>query len=156
TVKQANAGSVMPAYHDIDNEPCHGSGFLITEILRNQWGFDGLVVADYAGINLLYSHHGVARDQAEAAALAFKSGLDIELPGYECAQHLPQAIDRGQISQEKIDEIVTRILVEKLRLGLFENPFADENKVSLQSDHAKHLAKEVAVKSVVLLENNEI
>jgi beta-xylosidase len=155
-VKQANAGSVMPAYHDIDNEPCHGSSFLLTEILRNQWGFDGLVVADYAGINLLYSHHGVARDQAEAAALAFKSGLDIELPGYECAQHLPQAIDRGQISQEKVDEIVTRILVEKFRLGLFENPFVDENKVNLQSDHAKHLAKEVALQSFVLLENDGI
>jgi beta-glucosidase len=97
-VKLANAGSVMPAYHDIDNEPCHASHFLLTEVLRGQWGFDGLVVADYAGINLLHAHHGVARDKAEAAALAFNAGLDIELPAFECAEHLPQAIERRQIS----------------------------------------------------------
>ncbi|MGB7794128.1 MAG: glycoside hydrolase family 3 N-terminal domain-containing protein, partial [Terrimicrobiaceae bacterium] len=84
-VKQANAGSVMPAYHDIDNEPCHASSFLLTDVLRHQWGFNGLVVADYAGINLLYTHHGVAKDKAEAAAQAFNAGLDIELPGFECA-----------------------------------------------------------------------
>jgi Glycosyl hydrolase family 3 C-terminal domain/Glycosyl hydrolase family 3 N terminal domain/Fibronectin type III-like domain len=155
-VKQANAGSVMPAYHDIDNEPCHSSRSLLTETLRHQWDFDGLVVADYAGINLLHTHHGVAMDQAEAAALAFDAGLDIELPGYECAQHLPQAIERRQISVEKINEIVARILVEKFRLGLFENPYVDEDKVSLQSDSAKHLAKEVALQSVVLLENKGI
>ena len=155
-VKQANAGSVMPAYHDIDNEPCHSSRFLLTEVLRDQWGFDGLVVADYAGINLLHAHHGVAKDKAEAAALAFNAGLDIELPGFECAEHLELAVERREISEEKIDEIVARALGEKFRLGLFENPYADENKVSLQSDRAKELAKEVALQSVVLLENKGI
>jgi beta-xylosidase len=155
-VKQANAGSVMPAYHDIDNEPCHASRFLLTEALRDQWSFDGLVVADYAGINLLYVHHGVARDQAEAAALAFNAGLDIELPGFECAQHLQQAVERRQISKEKINEIVARVLAMKFRLGLFENPYVDENQVSLQSDSARNVAKEAALQSVVLLENNGI
>jgi beta-glucosidase len=155
-VKQANAGSVMPAYHDIDNEPCHASRFLLTEVLRNQWSFDGLVVADYAGINLLYVHHGVARDKAEAAVLAFNAGLDIELPAFECAQHLQQAVEERQISEEKINEIVARILAVKFRLGLFENPYVDENQVSLQSDSARSLAKEVALQSVVLLENSGI
>jgi beta-xylosidase len=155
-VKQANAGSVMPAYHDIDNEPCHASRLLLTEVLRDQWGFDGLVVADYAGINLLYAHHGVAKDKAGAAALAFNAGLDIELPGFECAEHLQQAIGRREISEEKINEIVARVLAEKFRLGLFENPYADESQVSLQSDSARELAKEVALQSIVLLENNGI
>jgi beta-xylosidase len=155
-VKQANAGSVMPAYHDIDNEPCHASRLLLTEVLRDQWGFDGLVVADYAGINLLYAHHGVAKDKAEAAALAFNAGLDIELPGFECAEHLQQAIERREIIEEKINEIVARVLAEKFRLGLFENPYADESQVSLQSDSARELAKEVALQSIVLLENNGI
>ena len=155
-VKQANAGSVMPAYHDIDNEPCHASRFLLTEVLRNQWSFDGLVVADYVGINLLYVHHGVARDKAEAAVLAFNAGLDIELPAFECAQHLQQAVEERQISEEKINEIVARILAVKFRLGLFENPYVDENQVSLQSDSARSLAKEVALQSVVLLENSGI
>jgi beta-glucosidase len=155
-VKQANAGSVMPAYHDIDNEPCHSSRFLLTEVLRNQWGFDGLVVADYAGVNLLHTHHAVAKDKAEAAALAFNAGLDIELPGFECAEHLQQAVERRQISEEKIDEIVARILAEKFRLGLFEKPYVDENQVSLQSSSAKDAAKQVALESIVLLENKGI
>ena len=155
-VKQANAGSVMPAYHDIDNEPCHASGFLLTDILLHQWGFNGLVVADYAGINLLYAHHGVARDKAEAAAQALNAGLDIELPGFECAEHLQRAVERGQITEEKINKIVSRILTEKFLLGLFENPYVDENQVSLQSKTARDLAKEVALQSVVLLENNGI
>ena len=155
-VKQANAGSVMPAYHDIDNEPCHASRFLLTEVLREQWGFDGLVVADYAGINLLHTHHGVARDKAEAASQAFNAGLDIELPGFECAEHLHEAIKRKEISEERINEIVTRVLTEKFRLGLFEDPCVDENQVSLSSDGARELAREVALQSIVLLENHGI
>jgi beta-xylosidase len=155
-VKQAHAGSVMPAYHDIDNEPCHASRFLLTEVLRDQWGFDGLVVADYAGIHLLHAHHAVAKDKAEAAAQAFNAGLDIELPGFECAEHLQQAIERSEITEEKINEIVARVLTEKFRLGLFENPYTDENQVSLPSDRARKLALEVALQSVVLLENQGI
>jgi beta-xylosidase len=155
-VKQANAGSVMPAYHDIDNEPCHASRFLLTEVLRDQWGFHGLVVADYAGINLLHAHHGVAKNKAEAAALAFNAGLDIELPAFECAEHLPQAVESRQISEQKINEIVSRVLGEKFRLGLFENPYVDENQVFLPSDGARDLAKEVALQSIVLLENKGI
>jgi beta-xylosidase len=155
-VKQANAGSVMPAYHDIDNEPCHGSRFLLTEVLRDRWGFDGLVVADYAGIHLLHTHHGVAKDKAEAAAQAFSAGLDIELPGFECAENLPEAIERLDLREECISEIVARILTEKFRLGLFENPYADESQVILSSDAARGLAKEVALQSIVLLENKGV
>jgi beta-xylosidase len=155
-VKQANAGSVMPAYHDIDNEPCHASRFLLTEVLREQWGFDGLVVADYAGINLLHAHHGVARDKAEAAAQAFNAGLDIELPGFECAEHLQDAVARLEIDEPRINEIVARVLTEKFRVGLFEYPYADENQVNLSSQGARNLAREVALQSVVLLENKGV
>ncbi|MFL9966542.1 glycoside hydrolase family 3 N-terminal domain-containing protein [Paraburkholderia sediminicola] len=79
-VKLADAGSIMPAYHDIDGVPCHADRSLLTDTLRGKWGFDGLAVADYAAVDLLYSHHAVARDSAEAAALAFNAGLDVELP----------------------------------------------------------------------------
>ncbi|KPC49576.1 glycoside hydrolase family 3 N-terminal domain-containing protein [Amantichitinum ursilacus] len=155
-VKQANAGSVMPAYHDIDNEPSHASRHLLTEVLREQWGFDGLVVADYVGVSLLYQHHGLARDQAEAAALAFNAGLDIELPGDDCAAHLHTAVERGLISPHKIDEIVARILQHKFELGLFEHPYADENNIRLRSPAALAAAREVAQQSIVILENNGI
>ena len=155
-VKQANAGSVMPAYHDIDNEPCHGSRRLLTEVLRDQWGFDGLVVADYVGISLLYRDHKIAADSAEAAALAFNAGLDIELPGEDCAVNLKTALDRGQIKLERIDEIVARVLTEKFRLGLFEHPYTDEEQIALRTPEALEVAREVARESVVILENNGI
>ena len=155
-VKQANAGSVMPAYHDIDNEPCHSWHYLLTTLLREHWGFDGLVVADYGGVSLLHVHHAVAQDKAEAAALAFNAGLDIELPGFDCTENLQEALRRGQITAEKIDEIVGRILSEKFRLGLFEKPYADENQVDLQAESARKLAKEVALQSIVLLENRGV
>jgi beta-xylosidase len=155
-VKQANAGSVMPAYHDIDNVPCHSFRHLLTEVLRDQWGFDGLVVADYVGVSLLYRDHGVAADPAEAAALAFNAGLDIELPGEDCAVHLKTALERGQITIEKIDAIVGRVLTEKFRLGLFEHPYADEEKIALRTPEALEVACDVARQSIVILENNGI
>ncbi|MCT4704065.1 glycoside hydrolase family 3 C-terminal domain-containing protein [Enterobacteriaceae bacterium H20N1] len=153
-VKLANAGSVMPAYHDIDNQPGHSDEFLLTTVLREQWGFDGLIVADYGGVSLLHQHHGVSHDAAESAALAFNAGLDVELPKDDCARHLAQAVERGLITMEKIDEIVARVLKEKFRLGLFEHPYADENKIELQSESTVRIAREVATRSITLLEND--
>ncbi len=155
-VKQARAGSVMPAYHDIDNESCHGSRHLLTQVLRDEWGLDGLIVADYIGISLLYQHHNVASDRAEAAALAFGAGLDIELPADDCAAHLGEALERGLISIETIDAVVRRILVEKIRLGLFERPYVDEGAIDLQSPGTVALAREVARQGVVVLENDGV
>ena len=155
-VKLANAGSVMPAYHDVDNESCHASRHLLTTVLREEWGFDGLIVADYIGINLLYQHHNLARDPAEAAAMAFNAGLDIELPSDDCASHLEAAVERGQISIETIDHIVSRIVTEKFRLGLFEQPYADEGAIRLQAPATVAVAGEVARQSIVVLENNGV
>jgi beta-glucosidase len=155
-VKQANAGSVMPAYHDVDNESCHASHRLLTKVLREEWGFSGIVVADYIGISLLYQHHNLAADRAEAAALAFRAGLDVELPGDDCATHLADAVGRGLLSTETVDAAVMRILVEKLRLGLFERPYADEGAIELQSPATVALARDVAAEAVVVLENRGI
>jgi beta-glucosidase-like glycosyl hydrolase len=155
-VKQANPGSVMPAYHDIDNESCHASHRLLTEVLREEWGFDGLIVADYIGISLLYQHHNLARDRAEAAALAFNAGLDIELPADDCTAHLGEALQRGLITTDTIDAIVRRIVTEKLRLGIFERPYVDEGAIDLQSPATVAVAREVAQQGIVVLSNNGI
>lgn len=155
-VKGANPGSVMPAYHDIDNEPCHASHHLLTQVLREEWGFDGIIVADYVGVSLLYQHHGVAADKAEAAAQSFNAGLDIELPGNDCAAQISEALERGLLSMAKIDEIVARVLTEKFRLGLFEHPYVDEDAIALQAPEAIEVAKEVARQSIVVMENNGI
>ncbi len=155
-VKLGNAGSVMPAYHDIDGEPCHASPQLLTEVLREQWGFDGLIVADYGGIQLLHSHHGVAADSAEAAALAFNAGLDIELPDDACAHHVTDALERELISVDKLDEIVARILTTKFELGLFETPYTPVPKEALHTADSARLAYEAACESVVLLKNDGV
>lgn len=155
-VKLANAGSVMPAYHDIDNQPGHSDAFLLTTLLRERWGFDGIVVADYGGVSLLHQHHGVSEDAAHSAALAFNAGLDVELPKDDCARQLAQALERGLISMAKIDEIVARLLTVKFRLGLFEHPYTDESAISLQSPATRQAARDVATRSITLLENRNI
>ena len=156
TVKGANAGSIMPAYHDIDGEPLHASRHMLTEVLRDQWGFDGLIVADYIGVTLLATHHAIADDKGEAAAIAFKAGLDVELPSNECTPDLATALERGQITMGEVDEIVRRILTEKFRIGLFENPYADEGAIALRTPEALALAREVATQGTTLLENNGV
>jgi beta-glucosidase-like glycosyl hydrolase len=155
-VKLADAGAVMPAYHDIDGIPCHADPMLIEGTLRRKWGFDGLVVADYAGVNLLYSHHGVAHDAAKAAALAFNAGLDVELPGHECALHLKTAIERGDIGLPAIDAAVSRVLTAKFRLGLFEHPYADPDRVDVNGEQAAAVARRAALESIILLKNDAV
>ncbi|WP_211236232.1 glycoside hydrolase family 3 N-terminal domain-containing protein [Aliagarivorans marinus] len=153
-VKLAKAGSVMPAYHDIDGEPCHASPYLLTEVLRNQWGFEGLVVADYDAVKLLHTDHGVASDFAEAAALSFNAGLDVELPDNRCSAELQSAIERGSFSQDKLDEIVGRILRHKFELGLFERPYCEVPEQALDQTCSKQLAYQAASESLVLLKND--
>jgi beta-xylosidase len=156
-LKLTEAGSVMPAYHDLDGTPLHSSRRLLTELLRERWGFDGLIVSDYEGIALLYQDHRVAEDAAAAAALAVKAGVDVELPGYSCFKEgLEQALDRGLLDIAEIDQAVTRILVEKSRLGLFEHPYTDEKAIQLNTKHSRELAAEAAAKSMVLLKNDGI
>jgi beta-glucosidase-like glycosyl hydrolase len=155
-VKLGNAGSVMPAYHDIDGQPLHASRALLTTLLRDEWGFDGLIVADYIGVNLLHQHHGIAADAAQSAALAFGAGLDVELPGADCAPELALALERGEIDMATIDQTVSRVLLEKFRIGLFEKPYADENAIAFQTAEAVALAREVARQSVVILRNDGV
>ena len=155
-VKLGNVGSVMPAYHDIDGEPVHASKHLLTKVLRDDWGFDGLVVADYIGVKLLKTHHAVAADDAEAAALTFNAGLDVELPGHDCAPNLTEAVSRGLISEEQINTIVARVLTEKFRLGLFERPYADDSAVVLRTPETVQIARDVAEQSVTILDNNGV
>ena len=156
-VKLAGAGSVMPAYHDIDGEPCSASRHYITEVLRERWGFDGLVVSDYEAIRLLYAHHGVARDEAEAAALALQAGMDMELPGFTCFKTgVEKALARGILEIGTLDAAVRRVLVEKSRLGLFENPYVDEGAITLNSSEHRKIAAEAAARSIVLLKNDGV
>ena len=154
-VRLGNAGAVMPAYHDLDGEPIHESRHLLTEVLREEWGFDGLVVSDYEGIAQLYQDHRTREDIAAAAAAALEAGVDQEMPGETAYREgLRRALDRGTLDPSVVDAAVRRVLVEKMRLGLFDRPYAQEDAVRLNPPEHRDLARRVAADSIVLLKND--
>ncbi|WP_198543882.1 glycoside hydrolase family 3 N-terminal domain-containing protein [Petroclostridium xylanilyticum] len=155
-VKEAKLASIMPAYHEMDGVPCHSSKELLTEILKNHWGFDGLVVSDYFAINMLYDYHRLKKDKALAAKTALEAGVDIELPSTDCyGQPLKEAVQSGLVEESLIDAVVRRILKKKFLLGLFENPYVDVQKVSgvFDTPAQRELAHKIAQQSMVLLKN---
>jgi beta-glucosidase len=155
-IERGKATAVMNAYHEIDGIPCAASEELLTDVLRNEWGFDGIVVSDYSAIEQLHNYHRLAQDKGEAARLALTAGIDIELPKSNCyAQPLREQIEKGLVSEELVDRAVLRILKLKFRLGLFENPYVKSDGVKGIFDAPEHrkLALEAARKSLVLLKN---
>ena len=153
-VRLGGALSLMNGYQEIDGVPCAANRWLLTEVLRGEWGFEGTVVADYWSVVMLMSLHGVAQDAAEASAKALNAGLDQELPLPHCYwQGIPEALERGLLTMQTLDLSVSRVLRQKFRLGLFENPYADADKVEVASDSARALSAQVAAESLVLLKN---
>lgn len=155
-VKKAGAQSIMSCYHDVDGVPGTASRYLLTEILRDQWGFEGTVVSDYFAVRFLQTRHRIVADAADAAGRALHAGMDVELPWSDCyAEGLPEALKRGKITQAEIDLSCERILAQKFALGLFERPYVEEGgPYVLQSD--RDLNREAADRSIVLLKNDGI
>ena len=156
-VKRAGAKSVMNAYIDVDGVPCGASRALLTGILRERWGFDGIVVADYFAVRMLHQLQHVTEGATESAAAALSAGLDVELPTAECyATGLGEALDRGLLDLATLDEAVRRVLRLKFQLGLFEAPYADLAAIDFDRPEERALAREVAEKSIVLLANDGV
>jgi beta-glucosidase len=155
-VKEGGVLSVMNAYHEIDGIPCGASEELLTDILRHEWGFDGVVVSDYFAIAQLVTTHKIAAQSGDAAALALKAGLDVELPFTNCyGEPLQKAVASGSVPIAVVDRAVSRVLTLKFRLGLFENSFVNPESAVKIIDTPEHreLALEAARKSIVLLKN---
>ena len=119
---EAGALAVMPAFTDIDGVPLTAHRGLLTGLLRDEWGFDGVVIRDYTAIDELVAH-GVAADTVEAAALALNAGVDIDMMSRAYERGLPAALERGLVTIEAIDAAVARVLTLKERLGLFDDPY---------------------------------
>jgi beta-glucosidase len=155
-IKTANLASIMNAYHELDGVPCGSSRQLLTDLLRNQLGFEGMVVSDYFAINMLAEYHHVAESKGEAAKMALEAGIDVELPSTDCyGKPLRQAIEDRTVDEALIDEAVSRILRMKFLLGLFENSYVDAARAVEVFDTTKQraLARRIAQKSIVLLKN---
>lgn len=152
----AGAGSVMTSFNDINGVPATANKWLMTELLRDQWGFGGFVVTDYTAVNELVDH-GLG-DLQEVSARSLKAGIDMDMVGEGFLTTLKKSLDEGKVSEADIDLACRRVLEAKYRLGLFDDPFryCDESRAQQVILHPAHLAKarETAGKSFVLLKND--
>lgn len=155
-IKEAGLAGIMNAYHELDGVPCAASRRLLTEILRDEWGFEGIVVSDYNAIVMLADYHRVAADKSEAACQALTAGIDIELPGIDCyGEPLAQGVKSGKPGMDVVDTAVGRILALKFRLGLFDDGLVDPERSerSFGKPEQAALARRAAQESIVLLKN---
>lgn len=156
---EAGAMGVMSSYNDYDGIPVSGSHYFLTEILREQWGFDGYVVSDSEAVEFLYSKHRVATDLSDAAAQVVNAGLNVRT-AFSLPENyilpLRKAIADGKVSMEILDSRVADVLRVKFRLGLFDNPYRGNAQLAecvVHSEEHQSIARQAALESIVLLKN---
>ncbi|MFF8591359.1 glycoside hydrolase family 3 N-terminal domain-containing protein [Streptomyces sp. NPDC015220] len=156
-LREAGARSVMAAYNDTDGVPASADPHLLTELLREEWGFTGTVVADYFGIDFLRTLHRVAGSTAESGHLALAAGIDVELPTVKCyGEDLVAAVRAGTVPESLVDRAARRVLLQKCELGLLDadwSPEPADEGVDLDSAENRAVARRLAEESVVLLAN---
>jgi beta-glucosidase len=154
----AGAGSVMASFNEVDGIPATGSHWLMTEVLRNQWGFDGFVVTDYTGIFEMIAH-GVG-DFESVSVQALKAGIDMDMVSEGFVSNVKTALEKGLVSMEEIDLACRRILEAKYRLGLFEDPYkfcrAEQAAEEVYCQEHRDIARKIASESFVLLKNDGV
>jgi beta-glucosidase len=154
-VQEAKAMSVMPCYTEIRSEPVHGNKWLLNDILKKEWGFKGVVVSDYEGIKMLNDIHYVSPTAEEAALRAFTAGIDIETPDPYGYPSLLKLVKEGKVSMELLNQSIDKILTEKFRLGLFDDPYVDPTHADefTNGPAMRAIALKAARQSMVLLKN---
>lgn len=157
-IRHGGARGVMPAYNTLDGVPVSGSKSFLGGMLRRDFGFDGLVISDLGAVAQLYTKHGTAADDLHAVAQALKAGVDLDLDNRVASHLIVNAVNAGILAEEDLDRAVASVLRAKFRLGLFERPYADLDSVpdTLDSDRERQLARTIAEKSVVLLQNKAV
>ena len=156
-VKQAHVQSVMASYNEIDGIPSHSNHHLLVDILRQEWGFRGVLVSDYFGISELIRVHHVVNSKEAAAKLALEAGVDVELPFPDAYPSLIEQVKQGSVSESEIDRAAGNMLREKLLAGLFDDATVDPayaEKITNSPEHQK-LALEAAREAIILLKNQD-
>lgn len=155
-VKDANVCAVMPSYNEVDGMPAHSNRWLLTDVLRGEWGFSGYVFTDYGGLSQLHNFHHVAANASEAAVMGINAGVDLEAARPDAYARLSDLVKAGKVKEEQIDAAVRRILRAKFMAGLFDKPYPDPERLSEVVHRPEHvaLALEVAQESAVLLKND--
>ncbi|HVI99389.1 MAG TPA: glycoside hydrolase family 3 N-terminal domain-containing protein [Sphingomonas sp.] len=157
-IRRTGVAAVMPSYNEIDGVPSHANKWLLTDVLRGEWGFRGAITSDYSAIDQLKDIHHVAGDLEEAARLALAAGVDMDLPDGLSYQTLVAQVRAGKVPEAEVDDAVRYVLDMKFRSGLFEHPYADVAvaEAITNNDEARALALEAAQKSIVLLKNDGV
>ncbi len=159
-VRRSGLASMMPAYCDVDGVPCHASHELLTTILRDEWGFDGIVASDYTGVEMLSTAHQLTCDLGDVARLALTAGVDAELPHTVAfAGPLVAALEDGRIDESLLDDTVARVLRVKFRLGLFDRPYVEPPTDATLADLAadeERAGRDLARGSLVLVKNDGV
>ena len=153
---EAGAATFMSAFNDFNNEPSTGSTFLLRELLKNQWGFKGFVVSDWGSVGEMMNHR-YAKDEKEAAYKGIKAGLDMEMVSECYSKNLVSLVKEGKVSIKLVDDAVRRILEQKYKLGLFDDPFRycdeERERTVIGSQESRKEACYVSERSIVLLKN---
>ncbi len=153
---EAGALSTMSAFNDLNGVPASGNHWLLTQILRDEWGFTGFVVSDYTSENGLIAH-GFAADGRDAARIALLAGIDMSMVSGLFLQHIPDLVEKGDVPIARVDQAVRRVLMTKAALGLFDDPYRGcdprRERAVVGSREHRDLAREAGVKSIVLLKN---
>ena len=154
-VQEASVMNVMATYNELWGLPAHINSYLLRDILRKEWGFKGVMVSDYFAIKDVSTLHKITPSIDEAGLLAFKAGVDMETPDPDGFRNLKQFVDNGKISMKELDEVVTRILITKFRMGLFDDPYVDPALAEqiVGSREKRDVAYKAATESMVLLKN---
>ncbi|KRF21825.1 glycoside hydrolase family 3 N-terminal domain-containing protein [Phycicoccus sp. Soil803] len=155
-IRVGGAQGVMPSYNAIDGVPVTGSRAYLTGLLRDELGFDGLVISDLAAVSQLFSKHGTAEDGSQALAQGIRAGVDLNLENGVSSDQIAQAVRSGLLAEADLDRAVANVLRAKFAIGLFEHPYVDVDEVpeTLDSTEERRLARTIAEKSVVLLQND--
>ncbi|MBB3062488.1 glycoside hydrolase family 3 N-terminal domain-containing protein [Microbulbifer rhizosphaerae] len=155
-VKRTELGALMASYNEIDGVPSHVNKWMLEEVLRGEWGFEGAVVSDYGAIPQLVDLHHLLPDMESAAAAALGAGVDSDLPDGQGYITLAAAVREGRVPEAQLDDAVRRMLTLKFNAGLFENPYGDPDRAETLAGEpeARELALEAARKSLVLLKND--
>lgn len=153
---QSGVASIMTSYNSIDGIPASSNKYLLTDVLRNQWGFKGCVFSDLFSIDGISSTHKVAKDVKEAGKLAIEAGVDIDLGANAYGNKTLQLINEGLLEEKHLDSAVANVLRLKFNMGLFENPYVSPEKAKkeVRSKTHKELARQVAREGIVLLKND--
>ncbi len=159
-VKKANVRTVMASYNEIDGVPNHANKWLLTDILRGEWGFTGYVISDFDGVNRIVTRQHAALNKAEAGKFSISAGMDFECPenwNKYCFSYLPDLLRSGQVKESVLDSAVVRVLRNKFILGLFENPYVrvitENESLEMQNKH-RQIALKTAEEGMILLKND--